>query len=455
MSRPAWLGTDENLAFTNSAAATAWATANPSLVYDGLMATIGGSAVVWRDGAGWVDSVQTILDRPLRVASFGPSTADNGVGVCDMFSYSVYPGSGTTIYFPANGNLFDSIKAADKMLVACGGVSGATVDTSYSRYAATESATRKAPFDIAKKSPDVVIFRTSTINNVKGYNSAPSDATLSVLVDKELEIVDDFVARGMRVVVSPVLGYSEAVSAEILAIRRDAAARINRLFSLRSVGAAWVLVSVSAISGPDLAFFAGMSDDGVHPTSLCGKVLGIAENLFIDSWYLPSPIFGADVFDMSKLMSTNDGTLAISDISGVVSSGRVSKSTYHQFNVAAQVGGKIKFNFYGGSGSALSAAYAANTNRDVAFRFKVLDSEGVERPDVVASVYTRVTLRNAAAASIAFDATYNGYANETSTLIGVPAEAPSITQSYSEITFSEAGNFILQIFPLRIRNVAS
>ncbi len=51
MSRPAWLGTDGNLAFTDSIAATAWATANPSLVYDGLLATIGGSAYIWTSGA--------------------------------------------------------------------------------------------------------------------------------------------------------------------------------------------------------------------------------------------------------------------------------------------------------------------------------------------------------------------------------------------------------------------
>lgn len=67
-----------NLVFTDSAAATAWATANPSLVYDGLMATIGGSAYIWTDGA-WVVQV------------LNPTTAmGTGFSMTDILSGNKY-----------------------------------------------------------------------------------------------------------------------------------------------------------------------------------------------------------------------------------------------------------------------------------------------------------------------------------------------------------------------------
>lgn len=176
---------------------------------------------------------QRLRATPLRVATFGDSTASlgtsQGANEMDGTVFSApFPASGTTIL------KFDADKwaAGESYPVAWpvfnGGIIGETTTQMIARDAAVASATRKAIADAINASPDVVIVRAGSINDLLGMTAANTQADIDGVYNRHIEIITKLMMTRVAVIDEGFYGYSPASgTAADLTFRRAAVVQLN------------------------------------------------------------------------------------------------------------------------------------------------------------------------------------------------------------------------------------
>jgi len=166
---------------------------------------------------------------PLRVASFGDSTANLGSSLTDI--------STATTTFAAKS--YSSI-SLDKWqlptfypqayIVANGGVSGETTTQMLARDTATVSTTRKSIADVLDTRPDVVLLRGGSTNDLTGVTSATLASVVATTYANHVKIINRFVSCGVFVVDEGIYAYSGTAATDP-ASTRLALLQLNSMFA--------------------------------------------------------------------------------------------------------------------------------------------------------------------------------------------------------------------------------
>ena len=422
----------------------------------GVPAQVDGVQYTWRGAAagGWGKPVTARrISGPVRVAYFGPSTADNYVGVCDMLSaYSAYPGSGFTTYNVITPGKMEASAIAGRLLVGCAGVSGETIAQSYARFLATYSTSRKAPTDALNTKPHVIVYKSCAINTIQTYVATASDAEIATQVAVEVEIVKHFVRNGCMVVFSGPLGYSAAVSAGLLAIRRDAVVRYLAAYksALSSMENVQYVDAVGLTCNTDGSFISSaISSDGIHLTDAGGRIFcANAESNAISNMIVGTPFYGVSVFDSAKAVGNNDGTLAITHSGGNASSGASYTAEECSFNLTTAAGGTTTAAFLS---AGLTASFMASTPYAIVYDIEIQDSQGnVRAYDDGIKILFRCLFRNASSADAFFDQTPVYVAGKFVVPVVVPSVAPTLVQIFAQFQTSRVESLKVKVRPIGV-----
>ena len=218
----------------------------------------------------------TILNRPIRIATFGDSTAT--IGTPTNLMRIPYPESGSYNGYIAV-NLF-AINAMRPLLVCNGGIGGEKTNQMLARSGQVYSSARRAIKDVVDFAPDVVIFMGVSINDVMTYVLSDYDqSVVDAIYNRHKQIADEFISLGVPVVDVGCYGYSAAVSEALLASRRAAISSINSK-ALNDQRASYLYVPMDGVTHDAGAFKSGYSADGVHPNR-------------VGAYYASTPIINA------------------------------------------------------------------------------------------------------------------------------------------------------------------
>lgn len=216
---------------------------------------------------------------PLRVATFGDSTANIGLGNTDCAVFdAVFPGAGPTVlsYELSKWCAYQFYPQAKA--VANGGVSGETTAQMLARDTAVYSATRKSIGDVLNLSPEVVIVRGGSINDLTPITAANYDTTVSTCYANHIRILDRLMSAGVAIIDEGFFGYSGATATYPELVRR-ALVSLNSsirqyIESLDRPNVAFLSVGLCASDGNLLT---AASNDGIHLNMYGGQVVGAAE----------------------------------------------------------------------------------------------------------------------------------------------------------------------------------
>lgn len=205
--------------FTNITEANAWAAANPSSLFPGLLAIINGVPYSW-SGTGW-DVVGTSITSGQRVVGLGDSISEFGYGVAQAACMQ------------SNGEF---------LLIKQLGVAG---------YVTADIITNTLPKAIAIK-PGIVFLEIGT-NNATGAKAT----SLSTYISELRFIIRSLINNGIKVLYCTFPGNDSAPSA-VDKFNTAGALEASRL------GCA-VYWGWDAITGIDGKYIPGSSFDGLHP----------------------------------------------------------------------------------------------------------------------------------------------------------------------------------------------
>jgi len=217
--------------------------------------------------------INGLRTTPLRVATFGDSTANCG-----------------TVQSPANQDMTKAISSAwqsgtvqlsttvDKWalgmtyplayLVCNGGVSGDNTTAMLARDQAAASVTRKAITDVINSAPHVVLLRGGSINDIVTVTAGTLSATVASVFARHCQIIQRFMSANIPVVDEGIYGYSGVPTD--LASTRSAILQLNALFASYASQYAGKVTFVSplgVVSDSTGAYLANMSTDGTHLTT--------------------------------------------------------------------------------------------------------------------------------------------------------------------------------------------
>jgi len=278
--------------FADLATANAWAAANPSSLFNGLLATAGGAQVTW-SGSAWVgassdgvmeniEPTKISMNRLPRGATFGDSTADCGGpsgtnGISDI-EYCI-----TSAGVQSNGNITVKgcplfTKRRFNLVANCGRV-GETTTQMLARSSIAYSNIRKSIEDVIAKKPDFVMFHGGSINDITSFDSSTPSASFSDVSNRHIKIVKRFLNAGVPVIDTGIYGYDGkgGVEATKLAAIRAGIVQINSEISAEaSKYKQWMFVSSEGVVSTSGAYIAGMTDDGTHLSTSGANAIGAA-----------------------------------------------------------------------------------------------------------------------------------------------------------------------------------
>jgi lysophospholipase L1-like esterase len=258
---------------------------------------------------------------PIKVATFGDSTADVGninatSNATDQSRVSApIPASGVTALAQNTDKWQLPHQYPSARLVAKGGISGENTTQMLARDAIAASATRRAMFDVISARPDVVILRGGSINDISGFTTATSQATIDSVFTRHMRIVETFLSFGVSVIDEGFYGYDASggtpPSAPNLAFVRATLVALNARYKaaiLALPGARFIDTSGITHDGTG-AYLAGttLSSDGTHLTAAGQYRMAQAESAELTAWYGPSPNVaypGANLFGSAALFHT-------------------------------------------------------------------------------------------------------------------------------------------------------
>ena len=175
--------------------------------------------------------------NPVRIATFGDSTATFGswgqpLNNWDQEYMTLAAGiSSTTLLTPTVNKLMLPFLYPSAVLVAQGGISGETTAQMLSRDGQAASVTRNSVQDVLSKSPDVILFRGGSINDITGLGLATyaTDAQISAIGLRHIALAYKLSSGGALVLDEGVAGFDAAggVVPSNQAYVRDAVVRLN------------------------------------------------------------------------------------------------------------------------------------------------------------------------------------------------------------------------------------
>lgn len=244
------------------------------------------------------------VDGYLRIATFGDSTADHGLGgnnsVCDTEkAYVAFPGSGYV-----ESPLWQSVVTAaywqPSIVVANGGFIGNTVQNMLNRSKLAWSTTRKSLEDVAAKKPHVVLVHGASINDWLGMTSSTPQATIDAVVAKHIQMVRFFTDQGILVVDSGCYGYS--VAGPNLTAICAIIVQTNAALKLAASGnPLWRFVDLSGITHDGTGLYLPtMTGDGTHLSALGGYYVGREESKIIAEHYRVNMRSGDVLWDQQQ-----------------------------------------------------------------------------------------------------------------------------------------------------------
>lgn len=235
----------------------------------------------------------------VRVATFGDSTANfgsmgNTTAAFDQEYMTFSAGAAGTVSVSNSGNKWQ-LSAIYPMAypVANGGISGENTTQMLARDNAAASATRNATQDVLGKTPDVVLFRGASINDILALNlSANATAgQLSAIVDRHKNLAYKLSSGAGLVIDEGCAGFNAAggVVPGNIAFVQDCVARLNQaLADFYASGSApaniYWLTPVGLTCSATGAFLPGYSlaSDGTHLSVPAQVALAAAEKAVID-----------------------------------------------------------------------------------------------------------------------------------------------------------------------------
>lgn len=259
--------------------------------------------------------------QSLRVVTFGDSTADMGTiragQVIDQEFCDVALGTGASSVNQVLSKLgFMQYYPAARVVGICG-ISGQTTTQMIAREALTPSTTRRAISDVLLKSPDVVIYRGGSINDVSGFTPATAQATIDAVFDRHMQIVDSLVSCGVRVLDEGIFGFdgaSGSPNATNLAAVRAVIVSLNARWKAAIAQRDSKMVrflDTAGITHDGGAYKPGFTEllDGTHISLYGGSVVwGKVEAEALTAW------FGASAprsYQGVNLLNTAQGSLAL------------------------------------------------------------------------------------------------------------------------------------------------
>lgn len=275
-----------------------------------------------------------MLDRPqpaasaspvdsLSVATFGDSTADCGTirptATTDQeFGTVPIPVTATTtVIFQHTDKWNTQLYYPSARLVALGGIGGQNTSQMIAREAAAPSDIRRAISDVMAKSPQLVLLRGGSINDISGFTPATPQATIDGVFNRHVQILQTLVTAGARVLDGGFYGFAANpstglpnpvntafVQATIVALNARIRAAVAELGPDK---ARWLELSGVTHDGTG-AYKPGVSGDGTH-LSIYGATLQAAEeSKALTAWFGPS---SAQLYRGPNLLNTSAGSLAL------------------------------------------------------------------------------------------------------------------------------------------------
>lgn len=216
----------------------------------------------------------------LRLATFGDSTATFGswgqpLNNWDQEFMTLAAGiASTTLLTPTVNKLMLPFLYPSATVVAQGGISGQTTAQMLSRDGQAASVTRNSVQDVLSKSPDVILFRGGSINDITGLGLTTwaTDAQISAIGLRHIALAYKLSSGGALVLDEGVAGFDAAsgVIPSNQSFVRDAVVRLNNyLASFHATtgipNVVWV-DPVGVTCDEEGAFLAGATGntDGTH-----------------------------------------------------------------------------------------------------------------------------------------------------------------------------------------------
>lgn len=366
-----------------------------------------------------LETLRGIRTTPLRVATFGDSTANTGSTTHDVQNIvSAFPGSGFTQFATSITSFSLPAYYPLAYLVANGGISGQTTTQMLARDSAATSSTRKAIKDILDLRPDVILLRGGSINDLASVTSATLAATVTATFGRHVQIIERLRNSGVVVIDSGILGYSAATYPEP-ATTRTAIQQLNALYKAYadSTPGVYFINYDGVLRGADGNFLSGMSGDGIHAEGKGSLVVAAQEAAVLTKLFGPSygPRYGGTNLVTDPLMVTTTGQgygtawsqLTISATNATRQNAAVSvidERIYQVCEVVPTAGSNlIQFII---NTDAIHTAIAANDvyGAEIDVYIKNIDTATID----TLSLYSRFKLAKTAAGTLYFEANTSG-----------------------------------------------
>lgn len=231
------------------------------------------------------------LVSSLRVATFGDSTADFGSvrtgettdqQVCDIpLGTSTTVVSRTTTKWQLN-RFYPAAR-----LIANGGIGGNTTTQMIAREAAAVSTTRKSILDVVNLTPDVVICRCGSINDIIAFSFPATEPQIQGLVDRHMQIIDTFVSNGVRVIDEGIAGYDSTNFADIRPVLVEVNNRIRIACTTSRSRLDFVkfMNPIGVTCDSTGAFLTGCTNDNIHLSYYGQYRVAQSEAAIVSDWF--------------------------------------------------------------------------------------------------------------------------------------------------------------------------
>lgn len=211
----------------------------------------------------------------LRIATFGDSTANFfSANTTDTSAWNIAFGAGTTQVWRRQEKMMTALLYGQAFVVANGGVSGETTTQMLARSSAGASSSRKAIEDVIALSPDVVLLRGGSINDLTALSSPIDQEDVDAIVASHKQIIDAFADEGIWVLDSGIYGYSGATNTTEV---RAAIVTLNAALAAYSRSHFRFIDPTDVTHDGTGAFKSGISNDGTHLNNLGGYLIAKLE----------------------------------------------------------------------------------------------------------------------------------------------------------------------------------
>lgn len=393
------------------------------------------------------------LDRWLRLATYGDSTADYSAGGTDVeVSTAAFPGSGST------GVIHGCSKATisqfqPTLVVANGGIVGQNTQSFVDRGKGAYSATRKALQDVLRKFPDVVEFNGGSINDYSGMTTTTPQAAIDAVVERHRQCAEYFTSAGVHVIDAGTYGYS-VPGANLSAICGIIVQTNAAIMALAAANPLWHYVEMSGVTHDGTGLFLpAATTDNIHLNQVGAYRAGYAKKTVLDTLFLTGPQ-GEIAWDQQSAYAsatTNIPNLAL-EVSNATIVTKIFRSDSALIQVVAQAGGSMSPTIYGAGAVALLGLRSGDKLALETF-IEVFDSSGAAMLGL--PLTSRVYLRNSDnSVGIYFDQ-YQSSACGAATIntFHLPVDASALganTYISTGITFPTTGTYTVKLRPFRI-----